>query len=50
LSDDHTINAMPSLYFEAGATQGGVPCQEGTPVCYTKDASRHNAVDRILER
>ncbi|HEY0299726.1 MAG TPA: formate dehydrogenase accessory sulfurtransferase FdhD, partial [Rhizomicrobium sp.] len=43
----HTINTMPSLYLEAGAIHGCVLCKEGTPVCYTEDVGRHNAVDKI---
>ena len=42
-----TINSMPSLYLEAGAIHGCVLCEEGTPVCYTEDVGRHNAVDKI---
>jgi FdhD protein len=43
----HTINTMPSLYLAAGAIHGCVLCKEGTPVCYTEDVGRHNAVDKI---
>ena len=43
----HAINTMPSLYLEAGAIHGCVLCEEGTPVCYTEDVGRHNAVDKI---
>jgi FdhD protein len=43
----HAINTMPSLYLEAGAIHGCVLCQQGTPVCYTEDVGRHNAVDKI---
>ena len=43
----YTINSMPSLYLEAGAIHGCVLCKEGTPVCYTEDVGRHNAVDKI---
>ena len=43
----HNINTMPSLYLEAGAIHGCVLCKEGTPVCYTEDVGRHNAVDKI---
>lgn len=43
----HTINTMPSLYLEAGAIHGCVLCREGTPLCYTEDVGRHNAVDKI---
>jgi FdhD protein len=43
----HTINTMPSLYLEAGAIHGCVLCKEGSPVCYTEDVGRHNAVDKI---
>ena len=42
-----TINSMPSLYLEAGAIHGCVLCEEGTPICYTEDVGRHNAVDKI---
>ncbi|MDB5500710.1 MAG: formate dehydrogenase family accessory protein FdhD [Tardiphaga sp.] len=41
------INTMPSLYLEAGAIHGCVLCKQGTPVCYTEDVGRHNAVDKI---
>ena len=41
------INTTPSLYLEAGAIHGCVLCKEGTPVCYTEDVGRHNAVDKI---
>jgi FdhD protein len=41
------INTMPSLYLEAGAIHGCVLCRGGTPVCYTEDVGRHNAVDKI---
>ncbi len=43
----HAINTMPSLYLEAGAIHVCVLCKEGTPVCYTEDVGRHNAVDKI---
>jgi FdhD protein len=43
----HEINTMPSLYLEAGAIHGCVLCREGSPVCYTEDVGRHNAVDKI---
>ncbi len=43
----HEINSMPSLYLEAGAIHGCVLCKEGSPVCYTEDVGRHNAVDKI---
>src|SRR6266851_4900532 len=36
-----------TLYLEAGAIHGCVLCKEGTPVCYTEDVGRHNAVDKI---
>jgi FdhD protein len=42
-----TINTMPSLYLEAGAIHGCVLCEQGTPICYTEDVGRHNAVDKI---
>jgi FdhD protein len=41
------INTTPSLYLEAGAIHGCVLCREGTPICYTEDVGRHNAVDKI---
>jgi len=41
------INTTPSLYLEAGAIHGCVLCREGTPLCYTEDVGRHNAVDKI---
>jgi len=44
----HTINTMPSLYLEAGAIHGCVLCKEGTPVCYTEDVGRHNALDKLI--
>ena len=44
----HTINTMPSLYLEAGAIHGCVLCKESTPVCYTEDVGRHNAVDKVV--
>jgi FdhD protein len=43
----YAINTMPSLYLEAGAIHGCVLCREGTPLCYTEDVGRHNAVDKI---
>jgi FdhD protein len=43
----HAINTMPSLYLEAGAIHGCVLCKEATPLCYTEDVGRHNAVDKI---
>ena len=43
----HAINTMPSLYLEAGAIHGCALCSQGTPVCYTEDVGRHNAVDKI---
>ena len=43
----HAINTMPSLYLEAGAIHGCVLCRESTPLCYTEDVGRHNAVDKI---
>ena len=46
----HAINTMPSLYLEAGAIHGCVLCKQGTPVCYTEDVGRHNAVDKIDPR
>jgi FdhD protein len=43
----HAIDTLPSLHLEAGAIHGRVLCRRGTPVCYTEDVGRHNAVDRI---
>ena len=43
----HQINTTPSLYLEAGAIHGCVLCRQGTPLCYTEDVGRHNAVDKI---
>ena len=43
----HEINTVPSLYLEAGAIHGCALCKEGSPVCYTEDVGRHNAVDKI---
>ena len=35
------------MLFRSGAIHGCVLCKEGTPVCYTEDVGRHNAVDKI---
>lgn len=41
------INAVPSLYLEAGAIHGCVLCRQDRPVAYMEDVGRHNAVDKI---
>lgn len=41
------INAVPSLYLEAGAIHGCVLCEEDRPLLYVEDVGRHNAVDKI---
>ena len=41
------INAVPSLYLEAGAIHGCVLCQEDRPLLYMEDVGRHNAIDKI---
>jgi len=41
------INAVPSLYLEAGAIHGCVLCQGDRPLLYMEDVGRHNAVDKI---
>src|ERR1044072_4334785 len=41
------IKTMPSLYLESGAIPGCVLCKVGTPICYTEDVGRHNAVVKI---
>jgi FdhD protein len=41
------INAVPSLYLEAGAIHGCVLCQEDRPLLYIEDVGRHNAIDKI---
>ncbi len=41
------INAIPSLYLEAGAIHGCVLCEEDRPLLYMEDVGRHNAVDKI---
>ena len=41
------INAVPSLYLEAGAIHGCVLCQGDRPLVYMEDVGRHNAVDKI---
>ena len=41
------INAVPSLYLEAGAIHGCVLCEEDRPLLYMEDVGRHNAVDKI---
>ena len=42
-----TINAIPSLYLEAGAIHGAVLCWQDEPLVYMEDVGRHNAVDKI---
>jgi len=39
--------AFGDLLEAAGAIHGCLLCKEGTPVCYTEDVGRHNAVDKI---
>ena len=41
------INAVPSLYLEAGAIHGCVLCEEDRPLVYIEDVGRHNAIDKI---
>lgn len=41
------INAVPSLYLQAGAIHGCVLCQGDRPLLYMEDVGRHNAVDKI---
>lgn len=41
------INAVPSLYLEAGAIHGCVLCQGDRPLVYMEDVGRHNAIDKI---
>ncbi|GAB5468165.1 MAG: formate dehydrogenase accessory sulfurtransferase FdhD [Rhodospirillales bacterium] len=41
------INAVPSLYLEAGAIHGCVLCEADRPLLYMEDVGRHNAVDKI---
>ena len=41
------INAVPSLYLEAGAIHGCVLCEEDRPLIYMEDVGRHNAIDKI---
>jgi FdhD protein len=41
------INAVPSLYLEAGAIHGCVLCEEDRPLVYMEDVGRHNAVDKV---
>ncbi|MGE5766281.1 MAG: formate dehydrogenase accessory sulfurtransferase FdhD [Bacteroidota bacterium] len=41
------INAVPSLYLEAGAIHGCVLCEGDRPLIYMEDVGRHNAVDKI---
>ncbi|MGH6948740.1 MAG: formate dehydrogenase accessory sulfurtransferase FdhD [Kiloniellales bacterium] len=41
------INAVPSLYLEAGAIHGCVLAVEDRPLIYMEVVGRHNAVDKI---
>ena len=41
------INAIPSLYLQAGAIHGCVLCQEDRPLIFMEDVGRHNAIDKI---
>ena len=41
------INAVPSLYLEAGAIHGCVLCEADRPLLYMEDVGRHNAIDKI---
>ena len=41
------INAIPSLYLEAGAIHGCVLCEDDRPLVYMEDVGRHNAIDKI---
>jgi FdhD protein len=41
------INAVPSLYLDAGAIHGCVLCEGDRPLVYMEDVGRHNAVDKI---
>lgn len=41
------INAVPSLYLEAGAIHGCVLCERDRPLVYMEDVGRHNAVDKV---
>ncbi|MGD1876828.1 MAG: formate dehydrogenase accessory sulfurtransferase FdhD [Kiloniellaceae bacterium] len=41
------IDAVPSLYLQAGAIHGCVLCQGDRPLLYMEDVGRHNAVDKI---
>jgi len=41
------VNAVPSLYLEAGAIHGCVLCEGDRPLVYMEDVGRHNAVDKI---
>ncbi|MGF1610510.1 MAG: formate dehydrogenase accessory sulfurtransferase FdhD [Kiloniellales bacterium] len=41
------VNAVPSLYLEAGAIHGCVLCEADRPLVYMEDVGRHNAVDKI---
>ena len=41
------INACPSLYLKTGAIHGCVLCENDTPLIFTEDVGRHNAIDKI---
>jgi len=41
------INALPTLYLEAGAIHGCALALGDDPFCYMEDVGRHNAVDKI---
>ncbi len=43
----HNINALPTLYLEAGAIHGCALALDDDPFCYMEDVGRHNAVDKI---
>jgi FdhD protein len=43
----HRINALPTLYLEAGAIHGCALCRQDEPLVYMEDVGRHNAVDKI---
>ena len=41
------VNALPSLYLEAGAIHGAVLAQGSEVLAFFEDVGRHNAVDKI---
>ncbi len=43
----HNINALATLYLEAGAIHGCALALGDDPFCYMEDVGRHNAVDKI---